>query len=150
MIRRLDKNKSHVGMVIDYSDEEEGGLIFCEQCHKQGVLSKLKQRVYLDMSGKLLVNPPPDAEDWLQCWKCGLVVALRDTKKSGKISGIQGIDILENPHDYGKSMILGNDARLTNRIKNLKRRQTKHPDAEVQRMLEDGYELKSYLSSMPQ
>ena len=120
--------KGSVGMVIDNSDEED--LIFCSTCAANGDMNKLKQRVYLDMSGKLLANPPPDAEDWLQCWECGNIIPKKDAKKQGSISGIQGIDILENPHDVGKGVILGNDARLTNRYKNLKRRQNKHPDNE--------------------
>jgi hypothetical protein len=142
-IRRM-VDKCHVGMVIDYSDDEEE-LIFCEQCQKQGTLSKLKQGVYLDMSGKLLVNPPPDAEDWLQCWKCGLIIPTKDAKKQGKISGIQGIEILQNPYDYGKSLILGNDSK--NRYQRLKRRQNKHPDAEVQKLIDKGWQLTSYSTS---
>ena len=87
------------------------------------------------MSGKLLVNPPPDAEDWLQCWKCGYIIAVREAKIKGRISGILGIEPIDNPYDFNKGVILGNDSCLTNRIKNLKRRQTKHPDKEVQKIL---------------
>jgi hypothetical protein len=146
MIRRMT-NTSHVGMVIDNSEDEED-LIFCEQCQKQGTLSKLKERLYLDDKGKAL-PPPPDASDFVQCWKCGLVVPLREAKKQGKISGITGIDIIQNPYDYGKSLVLGNDARLTNRIKNLKRRRTKHPDAEIDAYLQQGWELTSYSNEVP-
>ena len=103
----------------------------------------------MDVNGKRL-PPPPDSDSWRQCWECGLVIPAKDIKLSGKISGITGIEVTTNPFDQGRGIILGNDSRLSSRIKNLKRRQTKHPDAEVQRMMEDGYELKSYLSSMPQ
>jgi hypothetical protein len=140
-------DKGSVGMVIDNSDEED--LIFCSTCAANGDMSRLKERIWLDSAGKRLPDPP-DADSWRQCWTCGLIIPTKDIKLSGKISGITGIEILSNPFDEKKGLILGNDARLTSRYKNLKRRQTKHPDSEVQRMLEDGYELKSYLSSMPQ
>ena len=148
MIRRM-VDKSHVGMVIstDYDDEED--ISFCEQCQKQGTLSKLKELIYLDDNGKLLPNPPPDADSWRRCWTCGLVVPTKDVKRESRISGITGIEILSNPYDEKKGLILGNDSRLTSRIKNLKRRQNKHPDNEVQKFIDDGYELISYQNYTP-
>jgi hypothetical protein len=113
-----------------------------------GELVRLKERIYLDDKGKALPSPP-DADDWRQCWTCGLTVPTRDIKLSGKISGIQGIEPIENKYDYGKSTILGNDARLNSRIKNLKRRQTKHPDSEVQAHIDQGYEVISYQNDEP-
>jgi hypothetical protein len=59
-----------------------------------------------------------------------------------------GIEPVHNPYDFNKGVILGNDSK--NRYQKLKQRKNKHPDAEVQRTPEDGYELKSYLSIMPQ
>jgi hypothetical protein len=148
MIRRYDKRNYHsVDIVIDSEDAGDQNISYCENCYKVGVLNKLKQRVYLDMSGKLLVNPPPDAEDWLQCWTCGYIIAVREAQRKGRISGILGIEPVDNPHDIGKSTILGNDSK--NRYQRLKQRKNKHPDAEVQRMLEDGYELKSYQQDIP-
>ena len=111
-----------------------------------GELSRLKQRLYLDDKGKAL-PPPPDADQWRQCWKCGLTIPAREVQKSGKISGINGVSPADNPFD-SKVAILGNDVRLSSRIKKLNRRKNKHPDAEVQRMLDGGYELKSYQTSM--
>lgn len=57
-------------MVIDNSEDEED-IMFCEQCQKNGTVSKLKERLYLDDKGKAL-PPPPDASDFVQCWECGL------------------------------------------------------------------------------
>ena len=147
MIRRM-VNKSHVGMVIDNSEDEEEDSIFCSTCAANGDTNKLKERIWLDDKGKRLPDPP-DADSFRQCWVCGNIVPTKDVKHEGKISGITGIEPVDNKFDVGKSMILGTDSRLTSRIKNLKRRQTKHPDAEVQRMIDDGYELTSYSSSMP-
>jgi hypothetical protein len=141
-------NRSHVGMVIDNSEDEDEDLIFCSTCAANGDMSKLKERIWLDdKTGKRLPDPP-DADSWRMCWTCGLIIPTKDIKLSGKISGILGIEPVDNPYDFNKGVILGNDSK--NRYQKLKQRKNKHPDAEVQRMLEDGYELKSYLSSMPQ
>ena len=43
--------------------------------------------------------------------------------------------------------ILGNDSK--NRYKNLKRQKAKHPDLEVQKHIDDGYELTSYKTDIP-
>ena len=145
MIRRMT-NKSHVGMVIDNSEDEED-ISFCSTCAANGDMSKLKERIWLDDKGKRLPDPP-DSDSWRMCWTCGLIIPTKDIKLSGKISGITGIEPIDNPHDIGRSKILGNDSK--NRYRNLKRQKAKHPDQEVQKFLEDGYELKSYLSSMPQ
>ena len=143
MIRRMADKGSSIGVVID---EDIPDISFCPSCQKNGETSKLKPMVYLDDFGKLLKNPPPDADDFKRCYKCGLVVPLREVKKLGKISGITGIDIVQNPYDVGKGIVLGTDSRLTSRIKNLKRRQTKHPDAEVQKLIEQGYEVDRVIS----
>ena len=146
MIRRLQENNHSVGVVID-SDEED--IMFCPSCQKQGTSSKLKELIYLDDNGKLVPNPPPDADSWRQCWTCGLVVPLREAKKSGKISGITGIDIIQNPYDEKKGLVLGTDSRLTSRIKNLKRKQTRHPDKEIAKLQADGWELTSFSETVP-
>ena len=100
------------------------------------------------MSGESNVPPPPDADNWLQCWRCGLTIPTRDAKMLGKISGISGITPVENPYDIKKGKILGIDSK--NRYQKLKQRRNKHPDNEVQRLINQGYELKSYQTSMPQ
>jgi hypothetical protein len=68
---------------------------------------------------------------------------LRDVKLSGTISGINGIEILENPLDYKRGVVLGLDD-TKQRYKRIRKKQTKHPDAEVQRLIDQGYELKNY------
>jgi hypothetical protein len=139
MIRRMADKSSYVGMVIS-NDSEEEDLMFCQSCRKDGTMSKLKPMIYLDDNGKLL-PPPPDADNFKRCYKCGLVVPVREVMKQGKISGVHGIEPIENPYDYGKGVILGNDSK--HRYQNLKRRQNKHPDKEVQKHIYDGYELTS-------
>jgi hypothetical protein len=54
-IRRYYSNKDYhsVGIITDDDHEE---LAFCEVCQRNGELSKLKERIYLDDNGKLLPN----------------------------------------------------------------------------------------------
>ena len=148
-IRRLQRDNYHsVGIITDNESEE---LVFCENCQKNrgGQLSKLKERLYLDEKGKL-IPPPPDADSYRQCWTCGYVVPLREVKKSGTITGIEGIEILQNPFDVGRGIITGTDD-AKNRYQKLKQRKTraKHHDKEVQRLIEDGFELKAYSQDIP-
>lgn len=65
----------------------------------------------------------------------------------GKISGINGITPIYNPFDFKKGWILGLDRK--NRYSKLKKKQTKHPDKEIQKLIDDGYELKSYSQDIP-
>ena len=146
MIRRLHHDNHSVGIVIDSEDDKED-ISFCSTCAANGEMSRLKERLYLDSAGKRLPTPQPDADSWRQCWTCGLIIATREVKKSGTITGIQGIEISQNPFDENKGMILGNDSK--NRYQRLKQRKYKHPDKEVQKHIDDGYELTSYFTSMP-
>ena len=53
------------------------------------------------MSGKLLVNPPPDAEDWLTMLDLWLYHSqLEKPKVKVRISGILGIEPIDNPYDF--------------------------------------------------
>ena len=101
----------------------------------------------MDANGKR-IHTPPDADSFRQCWTCGTVVKLRDVKLSGTITGITGIDIVQNPFHYDKGVILGLDNK--DRYKKLKRQRTKHPDAEVEKIIHDGsWEVTSYQQDIP-
>jgi hypothetical protein len=54
---------------------------------------------------------------------------------------------LITPFDFKKGKILGLDDRKNRYIK-LKKRQAKHPNKEV-KLIDDGYELKSYQHDIP-
>ena len=88
-------------MVIDAGNPEEPNP-FCPRCEKIGIMSRLKQRLYLDDKGKLLVPQPPDADNFLQCWKCSIILPTSESKMQGKISGINGITPIYNPFDFKK------------------------------------------------
>ena len=145
MIRRLERNYRPVGVVIDTDIEQSNPL--CSTCAALGIMSRLKQKIDLDKNGKLL-PPGPDADNFLMCWKCGLIPT-REAMLQGKISAIPGVSPVENPNDISKGKILGIDTRLKTRMRNLKRRQSKHEDKEVQAELDRGNIVTQYKTSMP-
>ena len=147
-IRRLH-NRHFVGVVIDKGESEESNP-FCQKCDKVGIISRLKERLYLYDKGKLLISQPPDSDNWLQCWTCGYIIPTRDAKMIGKISGINGISPVDNPFDFQKGTILGlNDMGKGKRYAKLKQRKNKHPDKEVQKLIDQGWEVKEYKTSIP-
>jgi hypothetical protein len=102
MIRRLDNNYSSVA-VID-SEEDQEDISFCSTCAANGDMSKLKERIWFEDKGKRLPDPP-DADSWRMCWQCGLIIPTKDIKLSGKISGILGIEPVDNHYDIGKKIL---------------------------------------------
>ena len=85
------------------------------------------------------------------CYRRGLIIPTHEVQKEGKISGISGVEVIDNPFDFGKKIIKGLDNRkLQSRLKNKKRKtKEKHNDKEIQKYLNDGWELQSYLNNMP-
>ena len=146
MIRRLQRGNHFANIVI--STEPEKRNPFCSTCAAVGEISRLKVRIYLDDKGKLILPQPPDAENFLMCYHCGLIIPVRDAMMQGKISPIIGVQPVQSPNDIKKT-ITGNDTRLSSRIKNLKRRQSKHEDPEVQKELDKGNLVLDYHTSMP-
>ena len=55
-----------------------------------------------------------------------------------------------NPFDFNKKIVTGLDNRK-DQYKTLKRKKNKekHPDKDIQKYLNDGWELQSYSSSIP-
>jgi hypothetical protein len=143
MIRRYASDYHSIGVVYD---EEVQVISYCSTCAAVGELSRLRERIYLDKNGKRLPDPP-NADMFRQCWKCGNVVPLHEAKREASISGIRGVETVDSPFD-NKAVILGNDSK--HRYQRLKNKKSKHPDKEVQNLIEQGYELKSYESYMPQ
>jgi hypothetical protein len=150
MISRLTDNNKGIAIIVD-SDSEFDSNPFCPNCQDIGKLSRLKERIYLDDKGKLL-PPQPDAENFLMCYLCGLIIPTHEVQKEGKITGISGVEVIDNPFDFGKKVIKGLDNRkLQSRLKNKKRKtkEKQHPDKDIQKYLNDGWEVTSYLNSMP-
>ena len=87
MINRLQDNNKGIAIIVDSDYPEYESNPFCPNCQEVCKLSRLKERIYLDDKGKLL-PPQPDAENFLMCYKCGLIIPAHEVQKEGKITGI--------------------------------------------------------------
>lgn len=83
MLRRTIK-RGGVGVLSSDSNKHEK-ISYCQKCLKVKTLSILKHRIYLDDTGKINPNPPPDSKNWQQCWTCGLIVAVREIKQEADL-----------------------------------------------------------------
>ena len=86
-------------------------------------------------------------------WHCGLIVAVREVKQSGTISGISGVQPVDNPYDFNKKMIVGL-GNTKDRYQRLKKRKSKEKfpyskDSEIMREVNDGAVITNYSTDMP-
>ena len=121
---------SHFANIV-HSPEPEERNPFCSTCAAVGKLSRLKVRIYLNDKGKLIQPQPPDADNFLMCYVCGLIIPTRDAMMQGKISPIIGVQPVQSPKDIKKT-ILGNDTK--HRYQRLKKQKNRHEDPEVQEL----------------
>ena len=148
MIRRLQRGSHFANIVYDTAEEPEERNPMCSTCAAVGKLSRLKVRIYLNEKGKLIQPQPPDANQFLMCYVCGLIIPTRDAMMQGKISPIIGVSPTASPNDLKKT-ITGNDTRLKNRYQRLKKQRNRHEDPEVQKELDKGNLVNDYHTSMP-
>jgi hypothetical protein len=59
------------------------------------------------------------------------------------------VEVIDNPFDFGKKLIKGLDNRKDQykKLKKRKSKENKHPDKDIQKYLNDGWELTNYSSS---
>ena len=89
MIRRMQRGSHFANIVVSSEPEEKNP--WCSTCAALGKMSRLKQKIVLDSHGKLIHPQPPDCENWLMCWTCGLTIATYEAQMLGKISPITGV-----------------------------------------------------------
>jgi len=77
---------------IDSNDEED--IVYCPYCSKVNVKSKLGPRIYDDNEPL-----PYDADQFMQCPKCGKIIPLYDIKEELSYGPI--VDVISNPFDSG-------------------------------------------------
>lgn len=93
----IKRKKSHTSI----SDEQHTDPItsLCHKCLRFGIYSYLGERVYNE--NELI---PSDHDFWLQCHRCGLVVAKVHAERQTTIKGF--VDPPKNIHDSGKVVVL--------------------------------------------
>ena len=89
------QRKNRVGVVLDGDDEEERK--YCPICLKYRNKQYPMKHKVLDIDEA----EPPDFEDWRQCWECGYKEATADIISEGKLRPAKGIEVHDNPFDFG-------------------------------------------------
>jgi len=84
--------------VFSFVSDDEPEIVYCPYCEKVGVRSKLQERVYDD--DKPL---PYDADQWMQCYRCGKTIPIYDVKEELNYQPI--VDIIESPFDSGTEIL---------------------------------------------
>lgn len=140
MIRR--KTESSIGYIIDTGDDDID-IAWCERCERRGTKTRLGEKILMNNG-----PPPPDQDQFLQCPKCYLLVPIYNVKFEGETYAT--LEVNENPFDFSKTEILGNDDTLRGRIKRVNRRRSmsKIKDAEVQKELDAGNVVTNYSTDM--
>ena len=128
-----------------YSDSEDFSHSYCPNCESYGHYNLLKERIYQDSE---LINgdKPHDSENWLQCYRCGLIVATVHAKQESEIVGIK--DVPETIYDTKRLTV--EHFIKPRKLKTINRRLNRanlEDDPDVRRHLEKGSRLISYEST---
>ncbi len=126
-------------------------IAYCQDCEKVKVLSPLRNRIYLDESGKI-TNPGPDADKWRQCWTCGLVVGVYEAKPEVELDTVT--EPRDNPFKFGGgNQVLAGESRKfdktgkTQHKRKLKQDCEQYKEQEVKDAIRKGKKLVSYKES---
>ncbi len=128
-----------------YSDSEDFSHSYCPNCESYGHYNVLKERIYHDSE---LINgdKPQDSENWVQCYRCGLIVATVHAKQESQIAGIR--DVQETIYD-SKRLTVEHFIK-PRKLKTINRRLNRvnlEDDPDVRRHLEKGSRLIRYEST---
>jgi hypothetical protein len=144
----LISRKSRLGIVDFSSDDDEKIISYCKSCLKYGFSVPLKNRIYPNNE-----PVPKDADQFLQCHECGLIVPVYEIEREASIKDV--VETTDNPFDSGK-MFLGIDSRTSVGGKNARKKRERQKqlddikDDEVKRELAKGNTLISYSEYQPQ
>ena len=84
--------------VFSFIEDEQPQPLYCPFCEKANLKLKLQPRLYEDD------HPAPyDADNWVQCYRCGKVIPLHEVKEEVEFGPI--VDIIENPFDSGTEIL---------------------------------------------
>jgi len=137
--------------VILSGSRDKEKVSYCEDCWKVKTLSPLKHRIYLDENGKI-TNAGPDANKWRQCWTCGLIVGVYESKLEAEIDTIT--EPRSNPFKFKSSeeVMTGESRKFdrsgkTQRKRKLKQDLEQYKEEDVKEALRKGKTLLNYHES---
>ena len=132
---------------VVFSGHDKEKVSYCEDCLKVKVLSPLRNRIYLDDNGKI-TNPAADANKWKQCWTCGLIVGVYETKQEVELDTLT--EPRDNPFKFKSGEIQTGESRKvdrsgrTQRNKKFKQDLEQYKEEDVRAALRKGSKLVSY------
>lgn len=129
----------------DNDNDKEKITSYCPKCESFGFYSKLGERVY----DNDIIDIPSDHDNWLQCYRCGLLLPKVHAKRETKIKGF--IEIPDTIHDSGKTIATAINPRKLPYKRKSYNRDEQDPlkiDPDIQRMMrKQGNQLVSYQDS---
>lgn len=132
--------------VILSGTKDKEKVSYCEECLKVKTLSPLKHRIYLDEHGKI-TNPAPDADKFLQCWNCGLIVGVYEAKQEPELASL-----VKPGKRRGVIALVGEDRKFDKTGKTQHKRKFKqdleqYKEEDVKEALRKGKKLLNYHES---
>ena len=103
----MSYRKSPFNYVGDIDEEPEP--LYCPYCSKVHITVVLQPRVF--ENGEL----PHDADDWLQCYRCGKTVHINQGKEEGEFAPI--VDLYETPYDTSANIEIVGKRKHVDRLK---------------------------------
>lgn len=143
--------KSRYG-IIDFTEghnDDNEIISHCKHCEKYGFKVRLRNRIYPNNE-----PVPKDADNFLQCHECGLIVPVYEIEKEASIKNL--VETIDNPFDSAKNEFLGIDSRTSIGGKNARKKRERQKqlddikDENLKAELAKGNTLISYSESQPQ
>lgn len=150
--------RSRIGIldVTDIATDEESrsNIKWCPNCEQAGAYNKLGKRIYLpdpDHPDEPVIIPH-DADNWLQCHKCGEIIPRYEARGEGELQIGAEYELIESPFDFGQAVIESispsrkiDRSALQNRTqKRLRKKQLAALDSDIQKELLEGGEITSF------
>jgi hypothetical protein len=135
------------GIAAILSKQSKEKVSYCQNCLNVNVLSPLKHRIYLDENGNI-ISPATDADKWMQCWQCGLIVAAYEVKQEAELMTLK--EPGDNPFKFTGSARSVGEIRKFDRTgkrqhkKKFKQDLTEYKEEDIKEALRKGATLVSY------
>jgi hypothetical protein len=112
------------------------------------VLSPLKHRIYLDEIGKI-TNPGSDADNWKQCWECGIIVGVYEAKHEADVGTLT--KPRDNPFKFKSTEVKTGESRKFDRTgrtqhkRKFKQDLEQYKEEDIKDVIRKGAKLLSYV-----
>ena len=150
-IKRVSRGEDNVNAyVIEHEEEEDNDskIMYCESCQNNGYVVRLKKRLYYreDKSGKqVLTEPDSDFNEWRQCYRCGEIYKIKETKVQGSLGDIVEVDSEESVREpHVQVLIPRKKAKGTGRLQKLRDAKSEIKDKEALKAIKQGERVENY------